>query len=627
MVYLLAIATAAAFLYSPKVEKTGKVFVAQPLVISQERKSPAYYLFQQTQLALKKPTREPAQDLTPSVHLNGSQSSEIGVTYVQPMVLNRVELSEQTDQELKKIAQKQTDSTLLSKINFSDAISRSTQAQNPAQRSSDSALFLENPSEKLKQSPLEGATIRGQFELTEGVAIVDHIVTLQRIFEGQSVELGQVDLKAGMYQIQVGSFEGELVAEVKDRSGVIIGEDRQRILGLKQSGKFFSGPLLKLGQPSAFALNPRNVDDKKIAENAQNASFFSGHHTLKKTTDTYSNVASLSSTVGLISDKTGGNATTLSLRLGKDKSETLLFSQKWVDGVVSYLSEKVQIQYLPEPGIIIGRILQDGKPVAGAQVVVENQPGLEPYYLDQFLIPQMNQNVTSTNGFFILPGLQSGAYQISAFLKERHLGSQLYYVDSNVVSYQEILSTLKTQSVLVRAFDAFTSEPMDAEILLPGREDMVEVSEGTTRYRTASEQGLQSLIVRPLNRNYADYIYLQNNKKDHLHLPFVLDAWLDQLKRSAQIPSAEDASLFIGFVPQGNYDLFLSLEAFDRKNIIYFNSQGLITPTPVPGGGFIIYNLASGLQEIILQDQSTERTYSQVVIAEPGKTYLSHFVD
>lgn len=626
MVYLLAFATAAALLYSPKVEKTGQVFVAQPLVISQERKSPAYYLFQQTQQALKKPSREPAQDLTPSVNLNSSAASEIGVTYIQPLVLNKSELSNHADQELHKIAQAETDSTLLSKIGFSTVSSEPPPAP-AANMNGASTAFLENPSQNLRQSPLQGATIRGQFELTDGVAIVDHVVSLQRIFEGQSIELGQVDLKAGMYQIQVGSFEGELVAEVKDRSGVIIGEDRQKILGLKQSGTFFSGPILKLGQPSSLAFNPRNVDDKKIAENSQVASFYSGHHALKKTTDTYPNVASLSSTVGLITDKSGSNATTLSLRLAKDKSETLLFSQKWVNGVVSYLSEKLQIQYLPESGIIIGRVLQDGKPVTGAQVVVENQPGLEPYYLDQFLIPQANQSVTSANGFFVLPGLQSGAYQISAFIKDRHLGSQLYYVDANVVSYQEILSTLKTQSILVRAFDAFTSEPMDAEILMPGREEMLEVPEGTARYRTASEQGLQSLLVRPLNRNYAAYTYLQNTKKDHLHLPFVLDEWLDQLKRSAQIPSTEETAMLIGFVPQGNYDLFLSLEAFDRRNILYFNAQGLITPSPVSGGGFIIYNLAAGLQEIILQDKSRDRTYSQVVFAESGKTYLSHFIE
>ena len=51
------------------------------------------------------------------------------------------------------------------------------------------------------------------------------------------------------------------------------------------------------------------------------------------------------------------------------------------------------------------------------------------------------------------------------------------------------------------------------------------------------------------------------------------------------------------------------------------------TAAPVAGGGFVIYNLPTGLQEIILQDQKTDRTFSQVVFAEPMKNYMAHFIE
>ncbi len=605
MVYLLALILPMALLYSPKIETSGTVYIVKPMTITQERKSPAYDVFRQSQkvLQIATPDTTPDEVATTNLVLNTNDvihTNEILKT--AELVIDQKELLIETEKKLEQFAVAKTDSTLLSKLNISAPIA---------------PQFSQNKS--------QAATIRGNFELTEGVGIVDHIVSLRRVFEGQSFELGEVDLKAGMYQILVGSFEGELVAEIKDRTGIIIGEDRQKLFGLKRSGLFFSGPLLKVGQPSSIGMNARNVDDRKIVETSLAASLYSGNYSLKKTTDTYPNVASLSSTIGLVEDHTKKNIATLSFRTVKDQSETLLFSQKWVDGLKNYLSEKLQIQYIPNSGLIIGRIMQDGKPVAGAQVVIENQAGIEPYYLDQFLIPQTEQTVTSANGFFVIPGLNSGRYQISGFIKDRHLGSQLYFVEENIVSYQEILTTVQTQSIVVRAFDAFTGQEQDADLILPGHEDIFNVVDGMGRYRTSAAQGLQEILVRPVSNGYLPFTYLQNSKKDHLHLPLIQDAFLDQIRIQKQIPTTDETAVLVAFAPTGNFDLHLTAENFDRKQIVYFNEKGAVTPTPVTGGGFIIYNLPIGLQEIILQDQNTDRTFSQVIYAESAKNYIAHF--
>ncbi len=605
MVYLLALILPVALLYSPKIETSGTVYIVKPMTITQERKSPAYDVFRQSQKVLQITTSSAATDEVATTNLVLNTNDVIHTNEIlktAELVIDQKELLIETEKKLEQFAVTKTDSTLLSKLN----ISAPTTPQ-----------FSQNKS--------QAATIRGNFELTEGVGIVDHIVSLRRVFEGQSFELGEVDLKAGMYQILVGSFEGELVAEIKDRMGLIIGEDRQKLLGLKRSGLFFSGPLLKVGQPSSIGMNARNVDERKIVETNLTASLYSGNYSLKKTTDTYPNVASLSSTIGLIEDRTKKNIATLSFRTVKDQSETLLFSQKWVDGLKNYLSEKLQIQYIPNSGLIIGRIMQDGKPVAGAQVVIENQAGIEPYYLDQFLIPQTEQTVTSANGFFVIPGLNSGRYQISGFIKDRHLGSQLYFVEENIVSYQEILTTVQTQSIVVRAFDAFTGQEQDADLILPGHEDVFSVVDGMGRYRTSAAQGLQEILVRPVSNGYLPFTYLQNSKKDHLHLPLIQDVFLDQIRIQKQIPTTDETAVLVAFAPAGNFDLHLTAENFDRKQIVYFNEKGAVTPTPVAGGGFIIYNLPIGLQEIILQDQNTDRTFSQVIYAEPAKNYIAHF--
>jgi hypothetical protein len=611
MVYLLALIIPMTLLYSPKVEKSGSVFFAKPLTITQERRSPAYDLYKQSQKIIQHSitTKANLTETQPTINLNSAERlTDKPIYKTAELVIDQNELLVQTEQALHTIATQQQDSSLFSNLSLSNNSEPQFSGLQP-------------------QSQAQAATIRGNFELSEGVGIVDHIVSLRRVFEGQSIELGEVDLKAGMYQILVGSFEGELVAEIKDRAGMVIGEDRQKILGLKRAGLFFSGPLLKVGQPTTVGLNLRNVDDRKLREADLTASLYSGNFSLKKTTDTYPNVASLSSTLALISDKSGKSATTISFRTAKDNSETLLFSQKWVDGLKTYLSEKLQIQYQSNSGFIIGRILQDGKPLAGAQVVVENQPGLEPYYLDQFLIPQTEQSATSSNGFFIIPGINSGRYNIAAFIKDRPVGSQIYFADDNVVSYQEILSTIKAQSIVVRAFDGFTGEEMDADLILPGHEDIFSVVDGVGRYRTSAAAGLQEIQVRPAHSAYTPYVYLQNAKKDHIHLPLIQDAYLDQIRIQKQIPQLPDSSTFIGFAPAGQFDLHLTVENFDQRQIVYFDAQGATSLTPVKGGGFIIYNLPEGLQEIILQDQKNDKTFSQVLFAEPTKNYVAHFVE
>lgn len=606
MVYLLALILPMTFLYSPKVEKSGLVFFAKPLTISQERKSPAYDLYRQSQKIIQKNSTDKIITQTqPIVNLNSDERIFDKTIYkTAELVLDQNELLIRTEKTLQDIASQKQDSSLFSTLN---------------------SISVGEPQFTQKNS--QAATIRGNFELSEGVGIVDHIVSLRRVFEGQSIELGEVDLKAGMYQILVGSFEGELVAEIKDRAGMIIGEDRQKILGLRRSGLFFSGPLLKVGQPTNIGLNLRNVDDRKLPETDLTASLFSGNFSLKKTTDTYPNVASLSSTIALISDKSGKTATTLTFRTAKDSSETLLFSQKWVDGLKTYLSEKLQIQYQTSSGFIIGRILQDGKPLAGAQVVIENQPGLEPYYLDQFLIPQTEQTATSSNGFFVVPGINTGRYNIAAFIKDRPIGSQIYFADENAISYQEILSTNKALSVIVRAFDSFNGTEMAADLTLPGHEDLFSIVDGVGRFRTSALEGLQEIAVRPAHSAYVPYIYLQNTKKDHLHLPLIQDAFLDQIRIQKQIPTLADSSTFIGFAPAGQFDLHLAVENFDKKQIVYFDAQGAVTAEPQKGGGFIIYNLPEGLQEIILQDQKSDMTFSQILYSESAKNYVAHFTE
>lgn len=599
MAYLLAFILPLTFLYSPKIEKSNIVMVTKPLTITQERNTPAYNLFQQSQIIQKNLQLAKQQQLRELashnrvVQLSTENTEEVtAVASVAEIKIDKAELNAEADRQLQALLTKQP--------------------QNSA-----TPTFTQMS---------EGAVIRGQFELKDGVGIVDHLVVLKRVFEGQSIEVGQVDLRAGQYQIAVGAFEGEIVAEVKDISGLLIGEDRQKIYNLKRAGQFFEGPTLRLGRPSAFAFNARSVDSRKVDKNLQ-ASFFSGHFDLKKTTDVYPNVARHSSTLGFIKDTTGAVASTLTVRSSADRSDTVLFSRKWVAGAVDYLSEQLQIQFLPETGIIIGRILVDGKPVQGAQVMIENQPGLEPYYLDQFLIPQQSQNYSSENGYFIIPGLNEGVYEITAYMGDRRLGTQQFLVATDTVSYQEIFSSALPTSVIARSFDALTGEQIMTELMVPGQQDILSLEGDLIRYRHNSQFGLTEIVNRPLIRDYAAYVYIQSLNKDHLHLPQIKEAFIEYVQAQTQIQIEPDTSTFVGFTPYNYFDVNVTDETYNPANIIFFDQAGNLVPKQVIGGGFVAFNIKQGIQEFILQDQKTERSFSTVIYSRPSVLFVSHFAE
>lgn len=572
--------------------------VTKPLTITQERNTPAYNLYQQSQIIQKNMQLIKQQQLRDmanfAVQLSTETTEEVkAITAVAEIKLEKAELHAEADRQIQALVNAQ-----------------------PQQSVTPSFTQMS-----------EGAVIRGNFELKDGVGIVDHLVVLKRVFEGQSIEVGQVDLRAGQYQIAVGAFEGEIVAEVKDRTGILIGEDRQKIYNLKRAGTFFEGPTLRLGRPSAFALNGRSVDTRKLNDNNLQASFFSGHFDLKKTSDVYPNVARHSSTLGFIKDSTNSIASTLSVRSAADKSDTVLFSRKWVEGAVDYLSEQLQIQYLPETGIIIGRILVDGKPVQGAQVMIENQPGLEPYYLDQFLIPQQSQNYSSENGYFIIPGLNEGVYEITAYMGDRRLGTQQFLVASDTVSYQEIFSTAIPTSVIARSFDSFTGEQIMTELFVPGQKEILNLEGDLIRYRHNSQYGLTEVVNRPLIRDYAAYVYIQSLSKDHLHLPQIKEAFLDYVQAQSQVQIEPETSTFVGFTPNNYFDVHVASESFNPAHLVFFDQSGNIVPKQTAGGGFVAFNLKSGIQEVILQDQKTERSFSTVFYSRPSVLFVSHFAE
>lgn len=625
-------------LFSVKVEKNKVITISKPIVITQARKTPAFYLYKQ------------ANNLEKKVEMVAPVATTFLSTEKAEVIAPPVQLAEM------KFDQREVGAGI--DYGFRIAQSRPEPVSPPVQeiQRNESLSQTNTVLVQPNASPLKKwATVRGKFEVRDGVGVVDHIVEIKRVEEGQVREVGQIDLKAGLYSIDIESPQGDLVASIRDQSGVIIGLDQQKVINLQSRGQYFEGPFIRVGPAQGVGVNPvipnngggqvvagngsgasrggqsrsnvsQRVNNKSDDSSGIVASLFSDQNPLEKVKDQFSNISQNSSTISLLNDKKNIYAGMISVRQTGDSSETPVFTKKWVDGVLSYVSDQLKIEFKSKNGpIIIGRVFSDQKPLAGAKVQIESQPGLNPIYLDQFMIPNMKQDETSENGYFMFVGLEAEEYSVVAFQNNNIISHQTFTTEPDRISYQNLLSTTAPHAVLVRSFDAFSGQPVDADVISSDVEDVIETQAGLASFRTNNNLGLSSYNVRA-KQVYMPITYIQDSRLDHVHIPLISEEWITKIQEHYQINSMPNTGTIIGFVPDiPEYDMYLISEDYDTQQIVYFTARGEISKQVSPGGGFILFNVPTGAREVVVQEKKSERIYSQVHFVKASQTSVSHF--
>ncbi len=649
----LTLLVSATLFFSAKTEQTRVLTIQKPLVITQERRTPAYYVYKQSQNLLQKKSNEP---IAPSTFL--SQQS------IQPR-LNEIKLSEL---KLTKFEYAQIYNRLESS---NRTVASSPTTQQGSRRLASEALDLEKvvfnapapraPSvlDSFEQEPAlspekKWATLRGKFELRDGVGIVDHISNIRRVEEGQTRELGRIDLGAGTYSIDIESPNGYLIAQIKDQNGKIIGEDRKPIVNLQNKGSYFEGPFIRVGQPASLAVNngsdappvspptrPPTVASVKTASAATSANVFSatgsdamvanvfnGQKLLDSAQQDVANVSKFSSTIVRLDDPFHVYASLTTVRMTGDYSQTPQLTEKWLNGSLSYISDTQKTEFRsPQAAVLMGRVLVDGQPVAGAQAQMSGQSGYQAVYLDEFMIPSAKLTETSTNGYFIFVNMNEDTYVVIASKQNKTIGSQIFIAENARIAYQNILTLSSAQTKTIRSFDAFTSENVPVDVLTAGSDEIIQLPEAYGMIRTYADSNVTNYYVRSPSQVYADINYTTAGQKDYVHIPMIQMAWLNQLRLNKGLSEQPNTGVIIGFTTDLSYSAYLAAEKYDPSNIAYFDLYGRPTAQPVRGGGFALFNVPVGAHEVVLQDTQTEQLHSQVFQVSSGQNYVSHFTE
>jgi hypothetical protein len=618
------------FFYSPRVEQNRVVTISKALVITQERKTPAYYLYQQAKAIEVKQQIDNA----PITTFLSSQNfiPPTPSVAVPEMKINHREIASSVDAgfTVDFAPQQPLQKFVATEVTKTDSAATSATILDYTQQ------FTQQPRPTNVSPTKKWATVRGKFEM-RGVGVVDQFIELKRIEEGQVREIGRIDLKAGLYTIDIESPKGILVAEIKDKNGILIGEDRQKIVNLQSRGLYFEGPFIQVRHPETLASGVAIPSEKAASvtrgmpgksPSAFVTTLFSDQNILENPTDEFGNVSRTSSTVSYISDSTEKNRKILTIRQTGDISKTPVFSEKWLQGAMEYISDQQQIEFKSKKApILIGRVFVDNKPAMGIQVQIENHPGVEPIYLDQFMIPTSRQSETSENGYFMIVGVEEENYTVTAFKQNQIIGHQMFIAEEGVVSYQNILSQSAVSQVVVRSFDAFSAEPIEIDLITPDVEEVMQTIGGSIRYNQQNALGVSQFLIRTNQQNYLPIRYVQDSRKDYVHIPMIQEKWLNEIQTTRLINEMPDSGTVIGFVPDFDFDVYLIFEGYSQDQIVYFDLQGRISQSPIKGGGFILFNVPAKAHEVVVQEKDSDRIYSQVFDIKAGQISVAHFVD
>lgn len=470
-----------------------------------------------------------------------------------------------------------------------------------------------------KDTPL---VLTGEFQISNLLFGNEHSFDFRRIKGGVILERGTVDIHQGIYSIRVSEPEGQILGRLLDKNGQVIGEDIEQITYLA------SGKSSRLG-PKLVLTPKRRVD---VAYHSQYGSG-SGGDILEASAHYFHGreVASQDSEQRVQETRLGiGSRTLLSVDAKKylssqrivfsgEKSELPLLPAKMAKALREMVSDQRQ-QDLNDPNgtLIWGQSKVDGAPLAGVSVEIESMPDVAPVYFNEFFLPDPNLKATSTNGLFAFLQIEPGFHALMARRGNRYFSHDNVIVERGVVSVAEIKNSTKSKIAKIRVFHGFTRERQDARLELQSSENEIETRFGEAEV-TLPNFHRMSLLAAHGDQHYANAVYQYDDASDFVDVPLVPESWILEVRAHLKINDVSNTGAIVGFVSDQNFEVYSALE--DKNQVrVYFDSQGQLVQGNhgLAGGGFIIFNVPFGTNEVIIYGKNDEKLYSQVIPVDRG---------
>lgn len=507
-----------------------------------------------------------------------------------------------------------------------------TVAQNTGKNDYDGTLVKANKVTKVTRA--DGNVIVGLLQINDGLAVTnEHHIEVRRYEEGTFQEKGSVNLIQGTYQLELQNPRGFILARLVTSSGKILGEGIGRVSDVKW-GKALphSGPKININKKvdlKGRTVSAYNVDKANAINAKGKVGVFKGYisHELDKSGKVaFDNVVANSAT-NMVS-QVAGHLATQQIVLSNAEFENVVYPQKMIEALKSVVSEQRQ-QNLNDPGlsVIMGQVLFDKKPSSGVKVQVENLNELEAVYFNSLMLPDSKLKTTSENGYFAFIGAPEDLHHLIALRGENYFGHVNTKVDAGVVSFAKIESSIKTEQVDIKVYDAFQGHAKAAEISMQSLTEKLQVDhEGFQSVYLPSVDRWSLLFANPDNA-YQPAYYSYVDKTDYVYVPLISKAWLYQTVSQLKMNIYPSSGIILGFVHDEDFSVEIPNYENLKQNIIYFDYAGRITnqKNGTQGGGFVIFNLPTDVYEVLVVGAKSQKIYSRMAPIKAQDMFVFNF--
>lgn len=466
--------------------------------------------------------------------------------------------------------------------------------------------------------------IRGKFILTGGVGYTnDHHFDVRRRQEGVHEEQGTVDMRSNSYAIRVRGHNGEVVVRLRDQQDHILGEASFHLADLTQNSVRVDGPLLSLRplQDAAgrFVSAYSPTSNKARVADAK-ASVLSGAMPITVARNGEFEFDRLQKgSFTLMSATAKNHRRTLAIVPAGFRSDLPLFPEGMVQSLRQIVSDQKQMNLNdPDAPLVWGRVLLNGKVLAGVRVEMESAPESEAIYFNELLLPDPKLKATSANGLYAFVNVPDGLHALLARRGDAYFSHLNVVTERGSISVGDLTSNIRTEQARLRVFDAFTGEARGAQLIHQGIEDEIEVGpSGWVSTLIPHEHRLSLIQVGP-QAPYLAATYQSDDADGYVHFPLVRADWLNYLRVSLRLDDTPGSATVVGFVPNEAFTAD-AVEEAGHSRIVYFDPQGraIHGNKGVAGGGFVIFGLSEGVREVTVIGETSGLVSTRVIAADP----------
>ncbi|MFN9066298.1 MAG: hypothetical protein ACK5V3_03660, partial [Bdellovibrionales bacterium] len=279
-------------------------------------------------------------------------------------------------------------------------------------------------------------TLQGPLQLKQGLALTDeNRIEIYQIQNGRIIEQGEVDISSGTYKIQMTKMDGQICAKLKTGFSEIMGSGCVDLTKSQISQAMKpQGPLLAIVRyQDVFELaeNAKKVEKLRPAQPVEMASIESIEPAQKlygKIYDYYGYNSDQPRVIekAQVNNSVDNNESASSFVVTQVSAPNyvpsrIVSNRAAVRRGVPLLAQNASkamtdiardLGYtdgdMNSRGTLWGRVMSNGKTLAGVDVSLDGASGVKPLYLNELYIPDPNMKVTASHGLFTFMNLPEG---------------------------------------------------------------------------------------------------------------------------------------------------------------------------------------------------------------------------